>query len=79
MIANMTNSEFYPVSFENFICLLPLFVHMTCKDKLERITLEPLANYVCLLLLFVLFYSHIALLSMQYLARNPERRFWTLT
>ena len=34
MIANMTNSTYYIIGLENFIALIPIAVHLTCKDKL---------------------------------------------
>ena len=34
MIANMTNSAYYIIGLENFIALIPVAVHLTCKDKL---------------------------------------------
>ena len=79
MIANMTNTEYIPISLENIVSLLPLVVHLNCKDKLEKAILEPLANFICLFLLVIMFYAHVSFLSMQYLARNPDKRFWTLT
>jgi len=78
MIANMTKTEYIPIGIENIITLIPLMIHFLCNNKLERITLEPLANYICLVFLIIIFYSHIAMISMQYLARNPEKRFLTI-
>ena len=66
MISNMTNSNFRVVSTENIVCLVPLFVHFYFPD--EKDVVEPLSNYICLALLVVLFYGHISLLSLQYLA-----------
>lgn len=78
MIANMTKTDFLPIGVENLVALVPIFVHVTCANKLERVALEPLANYTCLLLMVILFYGHFAMLSMQFLARNPDRKFFTI-
>ena len=71
MLANMTKTEFNPVGLENIFQCIPLFVNLTCSNKLERVALEPLANKICLAFMFVLFYSHIAMLAQQFLARHP--------
>ena len=55
MLANMTKTEFNPVGLENIFQCIPLFVNLTCSNKLERVALEPLANKICLVFMFVLF------------------------
>lgn len=79
MVANMTNSSFSIIGLENFIAMIPIMVHLTAKDKFQASILEPLATYLALVAIFILFYGHICCLSRQYLARNPSRSFFYLT
>ena len=76
MISNMTNSSFELLGIENFIGMIPIMVHLTSTGKIQKEILEPLATYLSVVALFILFYGHIVLLSRQYLERDPARRFF---
>jgi len=76
MVANMTNSPFELIGIENFIGIIPIIVHLTSPSKIQKEILEPLATYLCIVALFILFYGHVVLISRQYLDRDPARRFF---
>lgn len=78
MLANMTKTEFQPVSLEHALGLLPMIVHMTSPGKYQAMILEPCAMKMGIVLAFMLFYAHFYLLSNQYLQRNPEKNFWII-
>ena len=73
MIGNMTKTEFSPIGIEHLIQVMPAVIHMLGKNKLERAAIELLTCYICTALLFVVFYLHMALLTHQFLARNPDK------
>ena len=64
MMSNMTKSKFKILGLEQFLIMVPLFVHLTCSNKLERITLEPLASWIVMFAILIYFYSNVALLFM---------------
>lgn len=72
MLSNMTKSEFKILGLENFIAALPLLTHLSVGNKVERMVFEPLASYLSIAILYLLFYIHIGLLSNQYLQNNPK-------
>lgn len=76
MIANMTKTEFKPISIEHAIGLLPMLVHLTSPSKYQAMILEPVATKMGIVLAFMLFYAHFILLSCQYLERNPHKNFF---
>ena len=57
-ISNLSKCNFNCISFEHAILLIPIVVQKTCKTKLERITLEPVAAYLSLVALLMVFYGH---------------------
>ena len=79
-IANMTKKiPFNPFGLENIIAFIPLAVHFACSTEEQSKKYEPLATYVCMALMFCLFFGHIYLLSMQWLAyQKGTRRWWTI-
>lgn len=76
MVANMTNSHFRVFSVENLVAAIPIMVHLTTKDKLERAILEPISTVLCIVLLYLIYYLHIIMLSRQYLSNNSNASFW---
>jgi hypothetical protein len=75
MLANMTKTDYMPISIEHLIGLLPLIIHLTSSTKFEAETLEPLAVRMGIVLSFMLFYAHFILLSRQYL-NYANKSFW---
>ena len=73
MIANMTKTDLFPIGIEHVLQVIPAVIHMLCKNKLERATMEPLASLLCLGLQVVVFYGNMGLLIQQFLARNPDK------
>lgn len=76
MIANMTNTEIFPVGLEHLVQAMPVLVqycamcpHFVFLKELS----EPKLCRVSLGLLILMFYGHILTLSFQYLARNPDK------
>lgn len=78
MISNMTKCNFPIYGVENFISLLPLIMHFTLPGRVEKMIFEPLATYICIITLYAYFYFHLFLISLQFLARNPDKNFWTI-
>jgi len=76
MVSNMTKSHFRILSVENFVAAIPVMVHLSTKDKVERMVFEPLATVLCCVLLYLIYYLHIGLLSRQFLSKNPQLSFW---
>ena len=71
MLANMTKSHYRIASVENLVAMVPVLVHLTTKDKLERSILEPIATVLCIVLIYLIYYLHIIMLSRQFLDNNP--------
>jgi hypothetical protein len=73
MVANMTKQDLFPIGIEHFLQLCPAIIHMISKNKLERVSMEPLTCYICIGLMVVIFYGHMMLMIHQFLARNPDK------
>lgn len=68
-LANMTKRfPFNPFGIEHIFCMIPVFVHLFTPDSELRDTLVVYSTYACAACVFLLFYGHIYLLSMQWLA-----------